>query len=140
MATEARAETAVCPECRDEPMLVTCGTCKADQDAVVDNVSTGSGLPGGKADAEFELFIDACRHDAYTHGGFVAVNRVRAALSNEHGLTVNPRRYSSFWRRAQLSGHLDDKYSEEKSSDGRSRNLNKKSRIYRWLGARPSTT
>lgn len=131
---------AACPACHDEPGLVPCPVCKAAQDEVIDIVSTGSGRPDGKADAEFDLFLDACRTDAYTHGGFVAVNRIREALSNEHGLTVNPNRYSSFWRRAQLAGALSPPVSEEKSRNARTRNLNKPSRIYRWLGDTRDTT
>ena len=119
----------VCVACGGEPGLFPCTTCKARQEAVVDAVSHGI-----KADPEFDLFIDACRHDAYTHAGFVAVNRVREALSNDHGLTVNPRRYSGFWRRAQLAGALSPPVSTEPSRDARSRNLAKESRIYRWLG------
>ncbi len=119
----------VCWACKGQPLLFTCPVCKAAQVVVVDTVSTGA-----KADPEYALFRDACRHDGYTHGGFVSQNRVRAAMSNEHGLTVNPRRYSGFWRRAQLDRTLSAAVSEEPSTDRRGKNLNKKSKIHRWLG------
>lgn len=102
----------------------------AEQQAVVDAVAS---TPAHKADPEFELFIDACRHDAYTHGGFVSQNRVRKALSNDNGLTVNPRRYSGFWARAKAQGYLSKSFTEEDNRDKRGRNLGKKSKIHRWL-------
>lgn len=124
----------VCRTCRGEPLLFTCPECKADQDAYVDPIAHGD-----KADADYALFVDACRTDAYSHGGFVSHNRVRAAMSNEHGLTVLPQRYSRFWGRAQKDGYLSTKFTEEPNRDKHGRNLGKKSRIYRWLPAGDTT-
>lgn len=103
---------------------------QAQQD-VVDAVTT---TPPHIADPEYDLFVDAVRHDAYRHGGFVSQNRVRDALSNDNGLTVNPRRYSGFWRRARLDGWITAPVSTEENRDRRGRNLGKRSNLHRWLG------
>ncbi len=41
-----------------------------------------------------DLFLDACRRDADSHGGFVSVNRVRARLADQD---IPSRRYSALW-------------------------------------------
>lgn len=46
------------------------------------------------------LFLDACRGDAFHHGGLVSVNRVRALLADAD---IEPHRYSSLW--AHFTGH-----------------------------------
>lgn len=104
----------------------------AQQQALVETVAATP--PHQDNDPEFELFLDACRHDAYTHGGFVSQNRVREAMSNDSGLTVNPRRYSGFWPRARREGYLSKQFTKEENRDRRGRNLGKDSKIHRWLG------
>jgi hypothetical protein len=54
-----------------------------------------------RADEDWQRFEDACRR--MTSGppeDYVNPNMVRAYLSNAHGLTIEPRRYSAFWHRA----------------------------------------
>ena len=67
----------------------------ADTKAVVDLVATD-----WNADNDWRLFERECRLTAYHRDGRVDPNRVRKRLSNEYGLTIEPRRYSSFWSRA----------------------------------------
>ena len=56
---------------------------------------------------DWERFIEACLH-CYDSLGHVDPNWVRGALTNAHGLTIEPHRYSSFWARARSSkGFLD---------------------------------
>lgn len=45
----------------------------------------------------YEAFLVACAADATTHGGLVSVNRVRAALSVDGVLQVEPRAFSAMW-------------------------------------------
>ena len=106
---------------------------QADWAAQQDIITAVAETPAHLADPEFELFIDACREDAYKHGGFVSQNRVRAALSNDAGLTVNPRRYSGFWGRAKREGYLSRSFTKEPNLDSKGRNLGKESKIHRWL-------
>lgn len=100
----------------------------ADQQAVVDAVAE---TPAHVADPEYALFVEACRTDALSHGGFVSQNRVRDLMSNDKGLSINPRRYSGFWRRARKGGLLAFECSEE-NRDHRGRNLGKESKVFRW--------
>lgn len=54
-----------------------------------------------RADEDWHLFHQACLTVAAWDGvPYVDPNEVRAELSNEYGLTIEPRRYSSFWHRA----------------------------------------
>ena len=106
----------------------------SDWDAQADVVDAVATTPPHIADPEFALFVDALRADALSHGGYVAVNRVRKAMSNEGGLSINPRRYSSFWTRAVREGYLDHRFVEEPNRDKKGRNLGKKSKVRRWLG------
>lgn len=102
-----------------------------DQQAVVAAVAE---TPPHLADPEYVLFVDALRADAHSHGGFVSQNRVRKAMSNDHGLSINPRRYSAFWPKACKAGLLQFLY-EEDNKDKAGRNLGKKSKVFRWVVA-----
>ena len=66
-----------------------------------------------RADRDWDEFVAACRmvavpvwsrHPNVTgymnEGSFVNPNDVRAYLTNDYGLTIEPRRYSAFWSRA----------------------------------------
>ena len=52
-----------------------------------------------RADEDWERFEEACRDCAHFLG-HVDPGWVRGDLSNEYGLTIEPRRYSAFWSRA----------------------------------------
>lgn len=106
----------------------------SDWDAQADVVTAVAETPAHVADPEFELFVDALRADALAHGGYVSQNRVRKAMSNDGGLSINPRRYSSFWPRAVREGYLDKRFGEEPNRDKKGRNLGKKSKVRRWTG------
>ncbi len=59
-----------------------------------------------RSDDDWKRFEDACRSVAEPDErlGYVALlvdpNRVRSHLTNGHGLSIEPRRYSAFWSRA----------------------------------------
>lgn len=85
------------------------------------------------------LYADQLMHD------YISQNRVRVALSNEHGLTIGPRAYSGMWlraRRGKKSGtgqhdRLIVQIGYETCETSRSGNNGKPSRTYRWIGPKP---
>ena len=52
-----------------------------------------------RKDTLYTRFLRACETD-HELEGYVSVNRVRRRLSNEYGLIIEPRLYSSFWAKA----------------------------------------
>ena len=42
-------------------------------------------------------FLEACKSDADTHDGIVSVNRVRALLTIDGELQIDPRAFSGLW-------------------------------------------
>lgn len=48
----------------------------------------------------YARFLDACKADANSHQGYVSVNRVRAALTVNGELQIDPRAFSAMWSRA----------------------------------------
>jgi hypothetical protein len=52
------------------------------------------------ADDDWVAFWDACHECAGRYDGVVDPNVIRGYLSNQYGLTIEPRRYSAFWSRA----------------------------------------
>jgi hypothetical protein len=87
-------------------------------------------------DDEYERFVWACWAVGAMDRGRVSINRVRGHLSNAYGLTIDPRRYSSFWRRARLDGHLERTGDWETNTDAKGRNSGKPQPVYKWIGAR----
>src|SRR5690606_11795426 len=69
--------------------------------------------------------------------GLVSQNDVRRALTGVHGLDMEPRRYSSSWRRATCEGILswsaDDPACYDVNDDTRSGNRGKPQRRYRLV-------
>ncbi len=74
---------------------------------------------------DYDRFLAACRADADAHAGQVSVNRVRSLLSNQYGLDVEPRRYSSYWQRATKAAVLVNTGEWETCTDTRGRNVGK---------------
>jgi hypothetical protein len=85
---------------------------------------------------DYSMFVAACRSEAYHANGIVSINDVRMAFETFWGLSIEPRRYSSFWRRARLDGHLERTGEWETNTDVRGRNSGKPQPVYRWTGAR----
>ena len=84
-------------------------------------------------DAEVR-FLRACEIDAALHG-WVSVNRVRAALSNEHGLTIEPRQFSALWSANTGRGKAMVKADEWEICEGStSGNDGRPYRLRRWVG------
>lgn len=71
-----------------------------ERQAVVDLVAND-----WRGDDDWERFVQACI-DVTADDSTVDPNDVRDALTNAHGLTINPRRLSAFWNRARSSGLL----------------------------------
>jgi hypothetical protein len=89
-----------------------------------------------RKDDEYKLFLSRANDVARMANppGIVSPNWMRRLFSNEHGLTIEPRRYSSFWRRARLDGHLARTGEWETNQDWRGRNSGKPQPLYRWVG------
>ena len=52
----------------------------------------------------YARFLAACKADADAHQGFVSVNRVRAALTDNGQLQIDPRAFSAMWAHATGKG------------------------------------
>lgn len=94
--------------------------------------------------ADWHRFVAAVRSDAETHGNRISQNRVRVALSNEHGLMIDPPAYSGMWTRAKKgkkSGPKDQRHPAlikviglERCTTSRSGNNHKMLPVYAWIG------
>lgn len=83
-----------------------------------------------RAQEDWERFEEACRDCAH-YIGHVDPNWVRGALTNEHGLTIEPRRYSAFWcRAASKNGFLDFSHWGI-NSDSKGKNAGKPCKSYK---------
>lgn len=102
-----------------------------DFDATVDIVAND-----WRSDEDWRRFekvcIAAAQPNVWMHGEpWVDPNSVRRLLTNEYGLTIEPRRYSGFWRRAAgRNGFLDFSHWGI-NTDAKGRNQGKPSKIYR---------
>jgi hypothetical protein len=85
-------------------------------------------------DDEYDQFLYSCLLVARGADGRVSINHVRNVMANDWGLTIDPRRYSSFWRRARLDGHLERTGDWETNTDAKGRNSGKPQPVYRWIG------
>lgn len=98
----------------------------ADTKAVIDLVATD-----WNAAHDWSLFKRACYKAANTDGGRVDPNTVRGLLSNEYGLTIEPRRYSAFWSRAAGRDGFLVKDGWVVNEDKRGKNAGRPQRCYR---------
>jgi hypothetical protein len=81
-----------------------------------------------------ELIRAAIEADALAHDGIVSPNRVRAALSNEHGLTVRPRMLSAAYSALQAENKLRSLGWQGVNDDTRSGNAGRPMRLWQWIG------
>ena len=77
----------------------------------------------------------AIMRDAMNHEGVVSPNRVRSALSNEHGLTVHPRQLSATYSALAARGVLRSLGWEGTNDDVRGGNAGRPMRLWQWVGA-----
>ena len=84
--------------------------------------------------AERDRIVAAIATDAELHDGEVNANRVRRLLSNDHGLTVNPRVLSATYSSLRSRGVLRVT-GWTTSDDTRGRNGGKPTRLWLWVGA-----
>jgi len=98
----------------------------ADTKDVLDLVATD-----WNAAHDWSLFKRACYWAANCDGGRVDPNTVRGLLSNEYGLTIDPRRYSAFWNRAAGRDGFLVADGWVVNDDKRGRNAGKPTRAYR---------
>lgn len=102
-------------------------------DEQLDLLSTVADNPHPLTDRDRRAILTAIRKDAHDHGGRISTNRVRRALSNEHGLTVHPRAlsaaYSSLARGKVIVslGYIDT------NDDERGGNAGKPCRAWQWI-------
>jgi hypothetical protein len=86
------------------------------------------------AERDQSLIRDAIRADAAAHDGEVSPNRVRAALSNAHGLTVNPRTYSATFSALAATGVLRSLGWTGVNDDVRGGNAGRPMRLWSLVG------
>lgn len=96
---------------------------------LLDILATIQSDPAPLAVDERTRIIDAFKADADAHDGYVDPNRVRAALSNQQGLQVNPRRLAGLYSIPELEA-----VQEIRSDDVVGRNRGAVIHLYRWVG------
>lgn len=85
-----------------------------------------------RREADRDRIDDTIRRVAMRDGGEVDPGRVRAELTNEHGLTVNPRSLSARYMALSRAGVLRfDHWTV--SDDTTGRNSGKPARVYRYV-------
>jgi len=84
-----------------------------------------------RADGDWLRFVEACAAVADSDGR-VHVGDVRRRLSNEHGLTIQPRRLSAFWNRAAAKAGFLVFDGWETNDDHAGRNAGRPARRYRY--------
>lgn len=84
-----------------------------------------------RADGDWLRFVEACAFAA-DESGVVHVGDVRRRLTNDHGLTVAPRRLSAFWNRAASRAGFLDFDGWETNDDHSGRNAGRPARRYRY--------
>ena len=86
--------------------------------------------------SHYARFLAACEADALTHNGLVSVNRVRAALTVDDQLQIDPRAFSGMW--AASTGHgrpIQRTEGWEMCRGSSSGNDGRPYRLRRWVGA-----
>ena len=88
-----------------------------------------------RSDEDWSTFVNACLQAASTGNGLdfttVDPNEVRALLSNDYGLTIEPRRYSAFWSRAAGKNGFLIADGWTINDDAKGHNKGKPQRMYR---------
>lgn len=79
--------------------------------------------------------VAAIRDDAAAHDGRISTNRVRAALSNDHGLTVGPRMLSATYSALAAKGIIRSLGWLDTNDDVRGGNAGRPARAWQWVGA-----
>ena len=85
------------------------------------------------ADRDRRAITAAIMADAMDHDGVVSPNRVRAALSNAHGLTVAPRVLSATYSALATKGVLSSLGWTEVNDDHRGGNAGRPGRQWQWV-------
>lgn len=83
------------------------------------------------AESDWRAFKETVEQEAWWHDGEVNPNRVRNRLSNRHGLTIEPRRYSAFWSRAASKNGFLVADGWTTNTDTKGGNAGKPQRMYR---------
>lgn len=91
--------------------------------------------PHPLAEADRRTITAAIMRDAMDHDGVVSPNRVRAALSNAHGLTVAPRQLSATYSSLAARGVLRSLGWQGTNDDVRGGNAGRPMRLWQWVGA-----
>ncbi len=102
-------------------------TTQLDLLAIADN-------PQPWADEYRHRILAAIKADADAHDGRISTNRVRAALSNEHGLTVDPRMLSATYSALAARGVIRSLGWLDTNDDHRGGNAGRPARAWQWVG------
>ncbi|MGE3449005.1 MAG: hypothetical protein AB7H92_15660 [Microbacteriaceae bacterium] len=94
--------------------------------AVADN-------PQPWADEYRQRIVAAIKADAAAHDWRISTNRVRAALSNANGLTVDPRMLSATYSALAAEGRLESLGYLGTNDDTAAGNAGKPQRHWRWV-------
>lgn len=103
----------------------------AETDAKLDLIANDP-----RKEADWQKFIRACQTDAECYG-LISVQRVRAAMSNQYGLTVHPQTYASFWARATRDGLMVTTEQFDRCTHKATGNGGKVQFLRRWIGGKP---
>lgn len=91
--------------------------------------------PHPLAERDRALIRAAIKADADAHDGRISTNRVRAALSNEHGLIVSPRALSATYSALASQGVIRSLGWIDRNDDVRGGNAGRPARAWEWVAA-----
>lgn len=102
-------------------------TTQLDLLAIADN-------PQPWADEYRHRILAAIKADADAHDGRISTNRVRSALSNANGLTVDPRMLSATYSALAARGVIRSLGWLDTNDDVRGGNAGRPARAWTWVG------
>lgn len=92
-----------------------------------------------RAEEDWRKFHAACMDVSVNAEQTVDPNKVRALLTNAHGLVIESRRYSAFWNRAAGRDGFLDAVGWVTNDDTRAGNRGKPTRLYALRSPAPRT-
>lgn len=103
------------------------GPMGAERQEIVDSVAHD-----WRSDDDWKRFVAACV-EVTTDDGLIDPNEVRRVLTNEHGLTIAPRRLSAFWSRASsATTNMLENAGWTENTDHAGGNAGKPIRLRKW--------
>lgn len=102
--------------------------------AQLDLLTSVAENPTPIADGYRHRILAAIKADADAHDGRISTNRVRSALSNANGLTVDPRMLSATYSALAARGVIRSLGWLDTNDDTRSGNAGRPARAWEWIG------